>query len=554
MKMRNKLLATLLVGAMTVVSITGCGNADAEASNKTSTVESAQQKEESKASQNSTEKAEESTEITYPLDGNETVTFWAPLIANIASVTDNMGNTPFAEELEKRTGVEIEFVHPTAGQNNESLALMIASDELTDIVFTDWTSYKGGPVQAINEEVIIDISKYKEYAPNYFKFLSENPEYDRAAKTDDGAYYGFVGIQDGGKLLAVMGPALRKDWLDELGLEMPETVSDWENILTAFKEKKGATAPFSFSYNTYKSVVFSMFEARWDVYVKNGEAVYGPAQPEFKKALETLNDWYNKGLLDKNLFAVDKATIDSQVLNDVTGAIVGHGGSGIGTYQLAGLEKNPNFSMMAAKLPTYEEGKVSSAAKINAPVSGAMAITTSCKNPELAIAMLDYLYSEEGRLLTNYGVEGLTFTYDENNVPKYTDLITNNPDGLSMSQALGQYVLAGNGAMAFVQDEGYIEQYYNYPEQIATFTTWAENVEGALAETMPPITPTSEESEEYATIMSNVNQHRNEMVIKFINGTEPIEKFDEYVNTLNKFGLERAVEIYNDALARYYDR
>lgn len=482
------------------------------------------------------------------------LTLWTPLNSNISSLTDNMGNTEFAKEFEKRTGVEIEYVHPIAGQSNESLALMIAADELTDIIYTNWSTYKGGPSQAIKEEIIIDLSKYKEYAPNYFKFLSENPEYDRAAKTDDGAYYGFIGVNDGDKLLAVMGPSIRKDWLDELGLKMPETVSDWENVLIAFKEKKGATAPFSFNYNTYKSVVFSMFEARWDPYVKNGEIVYGPAQPEFKKALETLNDWYKKGILDKNLFSVDKAAIDSQILNDMTGATVGNGGSGIGAYQFAGLQKNPKFSMMAAKWPTYEAGKLSTSAKINSKVEGgAMAITTSCKNPEIACKMMDYLYSDEGRTFSNYGIEGLTFKY-ENNVPKYTELITKNPDGLSMSQALGQYVLAGSGALGFVQDEGYIEQYYSYPEQIACFTNWAENVKSAVSETIPLITPTAEESGEYSSIMNNVNQYRNQMVIKFINGTEPIENFDNYVKTLNQYGLEKAMKISNMALERYNKR
>ena len=41
------------------------------------------------------------------------------------------------------------------------------------------------------------------------------------------------------------GPILRKDWLDELGLEVPETIDEWENVLAQFKEKKGATAPLT---------------------------------------------------------------------------------------------------------------------------------------------------------------------------------------------------------------------------------------------------------------------------------------------------------------------
>ena len=43
------------------------------------------------------------------------------------------------------------------------------------------------------------------------------------------------------------GPIIRADWLEELGLEVPQTIDDWTNVLTAFKEQKGAQAPLTFS-------------------------------------------------------------------------------------------------------------------------------------------------------------------------------------------------------------------------------------------------------------------------------------------------------------------
>lgn len=486
-------------------------------------------------------------------DGDKSLTCWMGLSSNISSITDNYGNTPFSKEYNKRTGVNIEYLHPVSGQEQESLSLMIASDDLPDMIYTNWVNYQGGPSMAINDGVIVDLAKYKKEAKNYFNILKNNPDYDRAAKTDEGAYYGFAMINDSNKLLAVMGPAVRKDWLDELGLKMPETVDDWENMLEAFKDKKGATAPFSFNYNTYKSVVFSLFEARYDPYVKDGKVVYGPAQPEFKKALETLHRWFEKGLLDKNIFSVDKSIIDSQILNDKTGATVTHGGSGIGLYQASMASKNPNFNLMPTKLPTYKVGDVSSSAKINSRIEGgALAITTACQTPEVAAKALDYLYSDEGSIFANFGTEGETFTY-ENNEPKYTELITNNPNGWSMSQALGQYVKAGT-AGGYVVNEKYIEQYYNTPQQQTCFTNWTEKLDGAIAETLPPITPTTEESSEYSSIMNEVTKYKNQMIIKFITGAEPIENFDNYVKTLNNYGLQKAMDISNRALERYNSR
>lgn len=485
----------------------------------------------------------------FPLDTDVELTYWRSLTSNISSFTDNCANTEFSKEYEKRTGVKINYIHPVAGQEKEALSLMIASDELPDIIATNWISYQGGPSQAINDGIIIDLEEYREYAPNYFKLLDENPEYAKAAKTDDGKCYGFATIQSSDKLLTVMGPSIRQDWLDDLGLEVPETIEEWENVLRAFKTEKKAVAPFSFEYGNI-STVFGMFEARFDPMVKNGEVVYGPAQPEFKRALATLNKWFNEGLLDKNIASVDKSVIDSQILSGKTGATVCSGGMGLGTYQKSGKAIDPNFSLYAMPFPTYEKGKVSNSVKILNRIEGnAVAITTACKNPELAVRVLDYLYSEEGEIFANFGVEGETFNYVDGK-PVYTDLITNNPDGLSMAQALGKYVRVGTGDGLLVREE-YIEQYYNLPEQQATFTNWAKNVKGSLSETVPAIKATAEESAEYSEIMSEVNKYRNQMIVKFITGIEPIENFDKYVETLNQYGLEKAMKIKTAGLKRY---
>jgi len=54
--------------------------------------------------------------------------------------------------------------------------------------------------------------------------------------------------------------------------------------------------------------------------------------------------------------------------------------------------------------------------------------------------------------------------------------------------------------------------------------------------------------------MNEVEKYRDQMIIKFITGIEPLDKFDEYVETMNKYGLERAMEIQTTALKRYEER
>jgi putative aldouronate transport system substrate-binding protein len=62
------------------------------------------------------------------------------------------------------------------------------------------------------------------------------------------------------------------------------------------------------------------------------------------------------------------------------------------------------------------------------------------------------------------------------------------------------------------------------------------------------------ESREYALIMNDVNTYADEFILKFILGTESLSRWDAYVNTINGMKLSRALEIQNNALARYKRR
>lgn len=487
----------------------------------------------------------------YPVQTNETLTYWRSLPVNISTSVDNYGATEIAKEFEKRTGIKINYLHPAAGQENEALNLMISSNELPDIILSHWGQYPGGPTRAIDEEVLLPLEKVKEYAPAFLGFLEQHPEYDKASKTDSGYHYAFTFISDGNDQLVVSGPAVRMDWLRELGLEMPKSVDDWTNMLTAFKEKKGAESPMSFNYGNI-CYFFNMFEARFDPYVDGDKVVYAAIQPEFKNALIVIRDWFEKGLLDKNLVSVDNKLIDNQILNDKTGATITSGGGGIGQYMKMGVQKNPNFDLAAVPYPTFS-GQPTGSLPISKNVTGVgAAITTQAKNPALAAKALDYNYTEEGAMLANFGIEGVSYEMIDG-YPTYTDLILNNPDGLTISQALGLYMNAGNGG-AFVCDSRYIQQYYGLPQQQAALKNWTVGFEESKPQRVPMLTFTTEENSEYAQIMTEINKYRDQMIVKFINGIEPIENFDKYVDTMKQLGVDRAMEIQTAALARYANR
>ena len=124
--------------------------------------------------------------ISYPIKTDETVTYWVRLPAALGTSVTNFGETEFAKEFIKRTGIKIEYKHPAAGEEAQNLDLLIASGELPDIIETDWLSKN--PASMIKKKVIVRLNDYINHMPNLQKFLKEHPEIDKQIKTDDGDY------------------------------------------------------------------------------------------------------------------------------------------------------------------------------------------------------------------------------------------------------------------------------------------------------------------------------------------------------------------------------
>ena len=152
-------------------------------------------------------------------------------------------------------------------------------------------------------------------------------------------------------------------------------------------------------------------------------------------------------------------------------------------------------------------------------------------------------------MLFNFGEEGTSYTMVDG-VPTYTELMLNNPD-LSIAHALSGYVRANyNGP--FIQNEEYARQYFTLDTQKEAIRLWSDT--NMVKHTVPPITPTSDESKEMAQIMNEINTYRDEYSLKFILGTASFDEWDTYVSTIKGMGLDRVLEIQNAALERYNSR
>ncbi len=492
---------------------------------------------------------------TYPLKaGDVTLSYWQAQNAVVAGLgISNYSELPIAKELEKKTGVKIEYVEASASNSAEKFNLMIAGGDLTDMIRYSWKYYPGGPQTAIDDGIILPLNDMMDagWAPNFTKIMKDNPEVAKEGKTDEGLFYATGTVAKERDLNTTAGPIVRMDWLEELQLDVPETVEDWYKVLKEFKEKKGCTAPLSMTMQGIGSGAWvGAYKTAYDFYTVDGKVKYGPAEASYKEFLTEMNKWYKEGLLDPNFSTTDQATITANLINDKSGATWNALGGGIGALTTA----DPDALYGGAPYPTHERGKTPWFGQAGEKFAPTAAITTQCKDPELAMKWLDYGYSEEGHMLYNFGIEGTTYKWvdkDGEKYPQYTELVTKNPKGQSMSQVFVQYSQAGQGGN-YCQDVRYLEQYAGLPQQQAAWKTWVNT--DTFKHTVPQVNIAEEDATEYSNIYTDITTYKDEMFVKFVMGTEPLSNFDKYVDTLKKMGLDKITKMKQTAFDKYQKR
>lgn len=485
-----------------------------------------------------------------------TLTYWMELHANFALMVKNMGDTEFAKEWQKQTGVKVKFLHPPAGQAREAFNLMVASGDLPDIIEFNWYNVPGGPAGYIDNKVILKLNPvFDKYAPNLKAYLKAHPTNDKLIKLDDGSYYVFPffrGDAQSGKLLVTSGPMVRSDWLADVGLGVPTTLDEWYKVLKAFQSKKKSKAPLSIEYGQLSNFAASGVDNFGGFYVDGGKVKFGGTEPNRKKYFEIMNKWYKEGLLDNNFATIARKVVDANMTSGVSGATFGSGGSGIGRYLDTMAAKDPNYSVTGAPYPTPKKGtrpRFGNASPAFGNNNGSCAISTKCSNVAAAAKFLDYSYGAEGHMLNNFGIKGKSYTMI-GNYPTYTALIMSNPK-YPNTTIMSMYMRAHtNGPL--VQDPRYLDQYYAYHQQKVGQANWMKS--DILKYSLPPVTPNKDEAGEMAKLLNDVNTYIDEMSLKFIMGVEPVSGFDAYVAQVKKLGIDRVVAIYQAAYDRFQKR
>lgn len=510
------------------------------------------------------EEPEAEPAIVYPLgQDSETLTFWTTIPGNQTSIMPNGYNDHFLKQtVEEDLGVKLDItsVSQIGMGDNTDFNLMIASGDWPDLL--NVTGYNGGVTQAYNDEVIIQLTDemLSTYAPDYYNLLMSQSAANIRAAQSEGNYYALYSIVSGDASSASRGMVIRTDWLDELNLEIPSTIDELTDILKAFKTTYDpkytyfieADADLVYMCAAFNTDTVGYFNGgSLPVYVDNGEVKVSWATDEYRAFLEWFNDCYNAGIFEPSFYSTASDQSSDRYSYLISGQIGVYEDSptSIADWRQYALDGEtvevsffPNLVDENGENTWGEEQEIIDS-------RSAMSITTTCENPELALEVLNYFFTDDGAILANYGEEGYSFNYTTDGSIEYTDLLTDSEYQLSMRALHGLY------SWNLFPYKSYSDALYPmYSEEVLEAID-IMTTEGTTAEHYYPnaISLTADESDSIITNITDITTYSQEQLLKFMVGDTPLndETWNAYVEQIYAYGLQDAIDVYQNAYDEY---
>ncbi len=539
-----KIVALLLIAILTMGALAGCGKKTESNNTGSETVEGADA---------------ESSENYFPRPETETLSVWVSWSAN---TVEKISDVKAVQEMEARTNVHIDF--STSGDNEaqEQFGLMLASGKYPDILCNAKGNYPTGVPGGLADGVLMDVTDLiPKYMPRYTEILNSDPEFDKMTKLDDGKRVAIfqVNCYNDERIEGEnpwIGSAIRKDWLDDLGLEKPVTIEDWHTVLTAFKENYGATMALNAGGVNYAQDFVSAYGVLGGMYQENGTVHYGPAEEGYKEYLKTMAQWFEEGLIDPNFTAFSEwSDPNPKFAKEEIGAGPIIGSNAGTTLKTQSYTDDEDFYLDTVAPAVLKEGDTPQYGMDIPVFSRSVCLSTQCKNPELALRYIDLFFDREISDLNFYGIENETYIKNADGTYEFTDVIRHDENGVSPSDKIAEYTLKASEYF------GYYNWAYavplvksddpNAPDLNALQGTWKVNVDLCMPTNM---TMTPDETTEYYSYFTDIQTMTREYTVKAIMGQENLDDFDSFVTSMKNVGLDRCIEIQQNALDRYNAR
>lgn len=499
---------------------------------------------------------EEEPTVVYPLY-EEPVSFTWLDICNPdytqGVVTEDLAENEVYRQVSELLGIQVDW--DLRMDAATTYALMIAGGDYPDCWGSKLTDYYSNFETAYAEEVILDLTDLaEEWMPNYLAALDSEEGLLDSAYSDQGRLLSVMPINTG---YTQFGGQIRGDIMDKLGLDMPETFEDMHDVLQAMKSAYPDSQPLILSKDGSQNCSWLggglgvMTTVSWrpfvqmNLYQVDGQVKLGLLEPEYREYVEMIAQWFSEGLIYQDFYTNEGMGPPQDAISSNTSFVWYGSVNEIPT--LTEILTDEDAYIVGMTDVTRTPGETihlgdNTAKYLNA--SG-YTVSTDCEHPEYVLQYFDYLYSPEGKMLANYGVEGETYTYVDG-TPRFTDMILNNETYTYVSALFKYCIYEG----PFELDVGrYFVAFDDVQRQAVERWEANRDEDWNLPTTM---TLTTEESETRSALISEIGTYCSEMILKFMVGDLSIEdNWDSFIASVESMGAQEIVDITQAALDRF---
>ena len=442
--------------------------------------------------------------------------------------------------------VRIEWQTAPWQDYGEKVLAFLATGDLPDIIWRG--DLKNAVFNYGPAGMFLDWDEYKEYMPNYQGYASKYPSLNYLL-TAEGERFVINDIEPFD--VAQESWYYNKTMLDDHGIEAPETLDDMMDAMRKIKEEDPAVVPFQTYWNLgyTKRIMAQLLEANTSpVFFNKGtgkwEFLLTSADSNYKELIDLLATMYKEGLINSEIATMSWEQESTAIASNKWAF----------TYLYSVALENEIYKTtdlpidIKPMLPPAHNGKRNISLTVThdgMPGWGYIA-SAKTKHPELLAAYIDNVVSTKTSELFNWGIEGESFTKDENGNRKFTPEYledTSKLADLGVGDLFDPRYIHLKDRMSEVERQGPLGQASHFLNNDAlkdgTVNPWY---------LQPAPLFTDAENQEITEIMSAINTYIEENEARFILGSKDLGEWDSFVEEANAMGnIERVLEIYNSA-------
>ena len=508
----------------------------------------------------------------FPLE--ETVTFTGMTKFPAGTEADQNKRTIF-KRLEDQTNVHIEWTAIQADQWNDKIALNMANiNTLTEFIFSAGFS-DSDLLRYADQEVIIPLEDLIDTCmPNLKGVFDEYPEYRAMCEDEDGHIWALPWIEQLGSektAIQTIGDMsfINKKWMDFLGLEMPTTVDEFEEVLIAFRDHaselqeefdiEGSIIPMSCIMNDGDqdpAIIINGFgegygdpdRGRHIAVTNDKEVICTATLDGFRKGLEWLNKLYEEGLIDPEAFTQEWSTYVSKGKSGRYGVCF--------SWDVANIDNLADWEPLPALTADVRNITPQNGSFTSGFDRGRCVITCLAEDPELLCQWLDLMYDPYQSPQNNWGTYGEDDEFDifeagtnENGDPmlKHAPLGDASPVEVREAESV-------NGPLAIL-DKNY-GVYVTCPDDAQYRLDWIKDIytpDMTMDYVYPNVLMSIEDTEELSNLMADISKAINAAKSDFVMNGVDDGKWEDLQDSLDAYGLEDYLAIFQKYLDAYYE-